>query len=525
MLDPDEGVTAVVRQAFSLFRSLGSAYAVARHFASKGLLFPRRRWQGGSSLGPLTWGPLRATRLHQILGSPVYAGAYVYGRRPLRPVVRDGKLVGARQVTLPRAEWEVDLPGAHPGYITPQEHQENLHMLTMNRTVVETGERQGRPRGGTALLQGLVICGRCGRRMHVRYRGDTRSPVYLCERTDGDISRDGASLCWSVPGTRIDAAVERHVLSQVTRHNLDLSLEVLHRLEQDVSEVDRQWQLRLERAQQDAARAERQYHLVEPENRLVVRTLERRWEEKLAELEHRHAEERREPRLTLSAEERARVLALARDLPAVWRASTTRAEDRKEILGLLVRQFALVPEDLPERQTRVRLLWQGGATTELTVGRPDKYTAVRTSPECLTLIRELMQEHSDAGVAKILAARGLQTGQGRPWSARAVCTARHRHDLPRKGRDMRAAARLAPRADGRYSARAVATLIGVDRTTVHYWRSTGLLSGIREGDGPWWFELTPELAENLRNRETPATVQKLGHQPPADTSIFSLDTA
>jgi hypothetical protein len=380
-------------------------------------------------------------------------------------------------------------------------------MLSMNRTVVETGERQGRPRGGPALLQGLMICGRCGRRMHVRYPGDKRaSSVYFCTRRDNDISRDGASLCWSTAGARIDAAVEHHVLAHLTRDNLDLSLAVLHQLEQDVAEGDRQWQLRLERARQDAARAERQYHLVEPENRLVVRTLERRWEDalsELAEVERRHAEERAAPRLTLSEEQRASILRLAQDLPAVWRAPTTKSEDRKDLLGLLVQQIALVPEDLPRRQTRVRLLWHGGAATELTVDRPDKYDALATPPAILELIRGLMPDHTDAEVASILAARGLRTGRGGPWTRSAVVSARHGHDLPRRDKDSRAAARLTPREDGRYSSTAIAAIIGVDRTTVHYWRKTGLIEGVQgsgSGWGTWWYALTPEQIQSLRAR-------------------------
>lgn len=505
MLDPDEGVVATVRQVFTVFRSLGSAYAVARHFAARKMHFPRRIWPGGSALGLLEWSPLRAIRVLQILQSPVYTGAYVYGRRPLRPVVQDGKLVGARPVLLPRSEWEVDLPDAHPAYITRPEHEENQRLLTMNRTVVETGARQGRPRGGAALLQGLVLCGRCGRRMQVRYRTEVGgASVYTCPRKDGDISVSGDSMCWSTPGTKIDAAVERHVLDQLTRDNLDLSLEVLHQLEDDAGETERHWQLRLERARQDVGRVERQYHLVEPENRLVVRTLERRWEEKLAELtemERRYDDERREPRLTLSAEERERILRLAQDLPAVWNAPSTKQEDRKELLGLLVQQVALVPEDVPRRQTRARILWHTGSTTEVTVDRPENYEVLRTSAACIEIIQQLMSSHTDAQIAVVLAEQQLATGRGRPWTALAVSVARRGHDLFRYNKDKRAAASVVPRADGRYSTAAVAALLGVDRTTVHYWRKTGLLSGIQESDsGAWWHLLPPELAETLRNR-------------------------
>lgn len=505
-LDPDEGVVAAVRHVFVLFRSLGSAYAVARHFASRDLHFPQRHWPGGIALGTLEWRPLRATRVQQILKSPAYTGAYVYGRRPLRPVVAGGRLVGSRPITLPRPEWEVDIPSAHPAYITHDEYQENQRLLTMNRTTVETGERQGRPRGGAALLQGLVLCGRCGRRIQVRYRSELGgASVYFCPRRDIDITRSGDSMCWSTPGTRIDNAVERHVLSQLTRENLDLSLEVLHQLEDDAGEVEHQWRLRLERARQDATRAERQYHLVEPENRLVVRTLERRWEEKLAELtelERRYDAERQQPRLTLSADEKQRILRLAQDLPAVWRAPTTKQEDRKELLGLLVQQVALVPEDLPRRQTRVRLLWHTGGTTELTVERPENQDAFRTAPGCVAMIRQLMPTHTDAQLAAVLVGQHLRTGRGRPWTATAVCSARHANGLFRYDKAEHSAASLERRPDGRYSTRGVAAQLGVDRATVHYWRQIGLLEGFQDPDSRTWsFSLPAELAEKLRSRK------------------------
>ncbi len=504
-LDPDEGVVAAVRQVFTLFRSLGSAYAVARHFAARGLRFPARTWLGGNAFGPLEWRVLQAGRVLQILQSPVYTGAYTYGRRPLRPVVQDGKLVGARSVLLPRAEWEVDLPDAHPAYVTHEEYKENQRLLTMNRTVVETGARQGRPRGGSALLQGLVLCGRCGRRMQVKYRAEVGgTSVYVCPQRGVDIKPSGNAMCWSTPGAQIDTAVEHHVLAQLTEDNLDLSLEVLHQLQSDAGEAEHQWQLRLERARQDAGRAERQYQLVEPENRLVGRTLERRWEEKLAELadvQARYDEEHRQPRLTLSAEERERILSLAQDLPAVWQSATTTQEDRKELLGLLIQQVALVPEDLPRRQTRVRILWHTGATTEVLVDRPENHDLFRTPPDCIQIIRELMPTHTDAQIAAELTERRLLTGRRKPWTALAVCTARHQHDLTRYKRKDRGSQCRQMRADGRYPTRAVAALLGVDRSTVLYWCQTGLLPGVRDPDsGTWWFHLPPELAEKLRNR-------------------------
>jgi DNA invertase Pin-like site-specific DNA recombinase len=500
VLDPDEGVVDAIRRVFRDFRSLGSAYAVARDHAERGQLLPRRGPSGCGQLGLLEWTRPRPTRITSILSNPTYAGTYVYGKRPSRPVIQDGVLLGSRQVNLPPEDWEVVIRDAHVGYVSWQDYQDNLHQLTMNRSWVETDGRRGRPRSGTALLQGLVLCGRCGRRMNVGYRGNGgRYPMYICPRRSAD---PHPVQCWSTAAARIDDLVEQHVLAHVTADNLDLSLQVLHELEADEAARDRSWLLRLERARQEAARAERQFDLVEPDNRLVARTLERRWEDKLAELaelERAYDLDKRRQQIVITPEQRRRILQLARDLPAVWRAPTTRPEDRKELLGLLIQQVALVPEDVPKRRTRVRLLWHQGATTELTVHRPNFTDSVSTAPEVIDRIRELLPDHTDAEIAVVLNEEGLRTGRGHRFTQSHVMTARHGHGVMRRDKDKRAAGRLEPREDGRYSTVGLAHLAGVHKSTVHYWRKKGRIQGIQELErGAWWYDVTPALLSTLR---------------------------
>jgi DNA invertase Pin-like site-specific DNA recombinase len=500
VLDPDEGVVDAIRSVFRDFRRLGSAYAVASDHAKRGMVLPRRSPSGCGELGLLEWTRPRPGRVTAILNNPTYAGAYVHGKRPSRPVVRDGVLVGTRQVTVPPEDWAVVIRDAHVGYVSWQEYQDNQRLLTMNRTWTETDGRRGRPRGGAALLQGLILCGRCGRRMRVAYRGnDGRSPAYVCPRRHTD---PRPVQCWSTAARPIDTAVERHVLDQVTADNLDVSLQVLHELEADQDARERSWKLRLERARQEATRAERQFDLVEPENRLVARSLERRWEEKLtvlAELEQAYEKDRHREHLVITPEQRRRILQLARNLPAVWHAATTRAEDRKELLGLLIKQAALVPEDLPEATTRILLLWHQGTTTELVVPRPRGVAAVRTAPQVLARIQQLMPDHTDAAIAAILDEDGQRTGRGRRFTATRVAAARHRHALMRHDKDKRAAGRVDPREDGLYSTVGLAHLAGVRVSTVHYWRKKGRIKGIQEHKrGAWWYEATPEVLATLR---------------------------
>src|SRR5262249_18213517 len=332
------------------------------------LPFPRRQWLPGAS-GVLAWGRLSLSRVLAILHNPRYTGTYVYGRRRSQPVVEAGQVTRIRTLQKPQPEGAVVIRDAHPAYISWEQYVANIAQLTRNRTNLPSVP--GRPREGAALLQGLVLCGRCGRRMSVRYQGTGgRHPIYECQRRRLHDGQGG--VCWSVPARPLDAAVEAHVLAAVTPANLELALEVLTQFEQDAAEQDRQWQLQLERAHYEARRAERQYEAVEPENRLVARTLERRWNEKLqqlADLEQAYTTAQRTQRLDITPQERQQILRLAADLPAVWRAPTTTQAERKELLGLLVKKIALTPVETPQRQTHIHFLWHTTATTDLAVPR------------------------------------------------------------------------------------------------------------------------------------------------------------
>jgi DNA invertase Pin-like site-specific DNA recombinase len=500
VMDPDESVVAALHLLFEPFNTLGSAYGVLRCFADHRLPFPRRLWAPGTN-GRLHWGPLRLSRLLAILHNPTYTGAYVYGRRRRHPVVVAGQVVRTRTLQRPQAQWTVVIQAAHPAYLSWEDYMENQRQLTRNRTDLASEGRQGVPRAGAALLQGLLRCGRCGRRMTVRYHGPKgQRAVYQCDRRRFHDGQGGR--CWSVPASPIDAAVETHLLEALTPENLDLALAVLHQMEADARELDRHWQLQLERARYAVQRAERQFDAVDPENRLGARTLERRWNEKLQQveaLERAYAEARRIQRLEVSLEERPQILRLAADLPAVWQAPTTTQAERKELLSLLVKQIALTPVEGSPRQTQVQVLWHTEATTALWVPRPSQRDRWRTPPTVVETIAALATGRTDDAIAAALNARGLQSGRGPPFTAAAVAWIRDKYQIPKPGSDPRVAARTDARPDGRYSTRALATHLGVTISTVHYWREHGIIPAIQETPGgPWWHEVTPAVLAALR---------------------------
>jgi len=489
-LDPDESVQRAVRQVFERFRIDGSARAVARYFRQHGLEVPVR----GPSRRDLRWVAPKESLMLNMLHNPIYAGAYVYGRSEHRLRLVDGKMrVGTRK--LPQAQWKVCIRDHHRAYIDWDEYMANRRKLDDNRTYRGSADRRGAGREGAALLQGLLLCGRCGHRMNTQYTGTTRRGIYTCR------SNSAAGQCWSLPARSIDAAVVQLFLDAVKPPQVELGLAVLREAERQASDVERQWKLRVERARYEARLAERRYKAVDPDNRVIARTLEREWNDRLVEieqLEREQAELRRRETTELSEDDRAQILSLSRDLPAVWHAATTTNGERKNLLRMLVREITVTPIDVPARATRVQLLWQTGAVSELTLDRADPYTVRATPPRALAFIRSAFEKEDDAEIAAELNRRGIRTGLKRPWTVAAVQRVRYGEGLYRTG----ARGRRAPERDqdGRWSIHAIAAEVGVKPAVVRYWMQSGALEPVeRGGPGhPAWFEIDDPTLERLR---------------------------
>ena len=498
VFDPDESVVATIRLVFEQFRRLGTAYKVMRYFAAQELPFPRRRRVKGE-IGTLEWGGINHSRIIAILHNPTYTGTYVYGRRRSIPVIESGQMVKVKTQQLPQEEWKVVIHNTHPAYLSWSEYLANQEQLKRNHGASYGDGRLGAVREGAALLQGLVLCGKCGRRMSPRYYGDGgRRASYECQQLRKQNGQFG--MCWSVAAAAIDRAITAHVLEQVSPEQLNISLAVLSELDQQAAQLEQQWQLKLERARYEASRAQRQYDAVEPENRLVARTLEKRWNEKLqqlTELEFAYEQARKVERLELSPQQRQQILRLASDLPALWHSPTTTIAERKEMLGLLVKQVALTPRDNPKRETLIKILWHTGATTELVVERLTRAQKISTPRKVIEAIKELGPGRTDPEIAQLLNQMGLVTGKGNPFTKASVNWIRWKEGIPNP-----ASPRLTGiRADGHYSTSALAEKLGVGIHTIHYWRQKGILQATQDYDrGPWWHQVTPEILTTLRQK-------------------------
>jgi DNA invertase Pin-like site-specific DNA recombinase len=496
VLDPDEQVRHALGLVFDTFEQVGAAPGVVQFFAANHLDFPTRLY-GGARHGQLLWRPLDHGRVLAVLHNPAHAGSYVYGRTETRKVVSPGEepRVKGRTLRVAIEDWPYVLHDHHPAYITWSQFQRNQQRLIDNCTSQHQDHR-GAIREGAALLQGLVMCGRCGRRMTIRYMDDGKIPLYGCNQLHKQL---GEKVCQSLRGDRIDAAVAAAFLEAMRPAELEVSMAAIDRIADRARRVDRQWEMIVERARYEAELARRRFLAVEPENRLVGRTLEREWEGKLAEVDRLERESLARPERSIrlvDPAERARNLALAQDLPALWRATTTTNIDRKQLIGYLIKDVCL---NRGETMIEVSIRWQTEACTVLSLPRPRRSCdARRTDPAVLTRIRTLAADTTDQRIAAILDREGFRSGTGRRFTTHIVKQIRYMYSIPIGCPDRPAACADGHRADGRCTARVAAERLNVTVSTIADWCQSGLLDGIQSAShGPWWIRLTPGAIARL----------------------------
>ncbi len=459
-LDPDRQVQATIRLFFQTFQRTGSAGAVVRSFRRQGLLFPNRELRGPRR-GELVWIPLRRARALQVLKNPRYAGAFVFGRTRSQRTV-DGR---TKLFRLPSSEWHTLLLDAHPGYLTWEQYQDNLRRLRENTQAYSSERRKNPPREGPALLQGLLVCGRCGETMSVRYqtRGGRQVPVYGCGRFKTEQGEVGK--CQEISGAALDRATGELLVEAVSPMALEVVLAVQQELTQRSEEADRLRRQQVERARYDADLAHRRYLRVDPDNRLVADSLEADWDAKLRALNAAQEEyERRRSAgdLLLDEAKRTQILSLATDFPRLWADPNTPDRERKRMVRLILEDVTLIREG-SELVAHIR--FRGGATHTLRLPIVDLR---RTSSEIREEIARLLDDHSDGEIAAILNQRGLRPHhQGPAFTPNIVANIRRKYGLIDRFARHRAA--------GWLTLREMADLLGVGTPTIKKWRRKGFL--------------------------------------------------
>ena len=468
VIDPDAEVQAAIADVFAGFAATGSAYGVVAVFA--GRRFPLRAY-GGAWAGQLRWGRLTHARVVGVLKNPAYAGAYVHGRYASRRSLDEDGTVRTALLERPRAEWPVLIKDHHDGYITWAGYLANEARLAANRT--NAGARP--PREGCALCQGIIACGSCGKPMRTNYHTGQR-PSYECSsRAD----RLTTPTCRSVAAATVDEAVAAALLDALTPEQVALALAAAGQVTDRHQRVSRAAELAVERARYDADRAERSFHQVEPENRLVARSLEARWEARLAVLAEAEQalEAARDSLPPLPG--RADLEKLAADLPALWHAPATSSKDRKRLLRTLVADVTLLPET-DRSKVRIGIRWHTGATDELCAARAIHPGTARRSPSpAVEMVTRLGPATPTAELAAQLNAAGLTTGHGRPFDIKAVQWIRHAYNIPAP----------APYAGTEISVAEAASRLGCSTGVIYYWIESAQLDA-RRGPGnrlciPW----------------------------------------
>jgi len=488
-LDPDEEVRGAVGFLFATFRETGSAYAVMQRFSQRALRFPKRAY-GGVWDGKLIWGRLTHARVIGVLKNPTYAGVYVYGRyRSVKEASPDGQ-IRSRLAAMPMDSWLVTLKNHHPGYITWDEFLRNQERLQRNRTNGKETLLTGPAREGLALLQGLLLCADCGHRLTVRYKGNGGIyPTYECNwrRREGL----GTKGCMTLRCGPLDSTISKRVLEVLEPAQLQIALEALQELERRDQAVVRQWQMRLERADYETQLAQKRYEEVDPSHRLVAATLEQRWNDallKLEEVKKQFAEFQQREALAATPEQKARVLALGKDFPHLWKAATTKSQDRKRMLRLLIQDIT-VERARESKQAILHVRWQGGACEDLSVELPKSMAdRVRYPEPIVARVRELARKLSDDEIVTRLNEDGHLSAKGKRFTVSIVRWIRYRYSIP------------SPQLwqPDELTVQQVARRLEVRPSVVYYWIERGVLQARRRNCGsPYRITLDPGKQKEL----------------------------
>jgi DNA invertase Pin-like site-specific DNA recombinase len=467
VIDPDTGVQHAIRHLFSTFARTGSARATVQVFKDEGLSFPARV-RSGPRKGELARMPLRHWRVLRTLHNPRYAGAFAYGQSRGRKTP-EGRMTVEK---LPREQWTALIHDAHPGYISWETFETNQRALALNAAAHARENQRGPAREGPALLQGLAICGRCGRRMTIGYhlRGGVEVPDYRCM---GQAIQTGSTICHRVPGSTIDPAISQLLLDTVTPVALEVALKVEAELEGRAEEADALRRSHVERARHRADLARRRYLAVDPDNRLVADSLEADWNDTLRELNDANDEYQRTAtgRVALDDAHKARIRALATDFPRLWNDPATPVRERKRIARLLIEDVTINKTD----QIHLDVRFRGGQTTSLVVPLPlAAYQARQTQPNTLAELDRLLDTHTDAQAADALNAAGHRSGTGQAFTPNIVLHLRRCNGLPSHFERLRT--------QGLLTITELADRINVHPSTIKAWQRASLLSSHQAND-------------------------------------------
>ena len=487
----DEQVVHIIDLMFKKFVEIGSANGVLKYLIEENLLFPRQ----ATFDKKIRWVRPYYKAIRDNLGNPLYTGAYVFGRTKVIKELDENGNCKSRQIKQNIDDWNVIIQDHHSAYISWDQYLKIQKQIEKNAAPPKSQASQV-AREGSALLQGLARCGNCGRAMHVNYHGQGKKsyPYYVCNTAHRNFSQ---GYCQSIGGRRLDQAVSELFLQTVSPASLNVHLKALQQIQHQQDVLLEQLQLQLERAQYEADRYFRQFDAVEPENRLVARTLERQWNQALKQVDEfklRIKDRKKNFQDRLSKIELRQIQRLADDLPAIWSAAITTDKDRKKLLRAAIQEVQLTKKD---RDVNVKIIWAGGAVTEKIVHLPKVRSKRHTSLDIVELVRQLATKFADDQIARILIRNGYKTATGLSFNAHKVGSLRWNYGIARykkpEGEQLKT-----------YTAQQAAQLLQISVPTIHNWLNAGFIKGKQMIKGaPWEIFLTGDDIKRLAAKDAP----------------------
>ena len=474
VLTPDTQVRETLNKFFEAFRRLRSALAVVKEFRRENIQAPHYSRTGPKS-GRIIWGDLTHSQALRILHNPRYAGAFAYGRARARRGP-DGTVRYHKQ---PQEEWTCLIQDVHEGYISWDEYQANQQILTDNAQAY-SNDRRPPPREGPALLQGIILCGRCGKRMTLRYhqRRGQMTPQYMCQRDK--IEQGQSNDCQRVPGAAIDKVIGELLVSMINSQSIDVAVAVHRELQTRLDEADRLRYQQVERCRYEADLARQRYMKVDPDKRYVAEVLEAEWNERLRVLEEAQSAyetARERDASTLEHDQTAALKALPRDFSAVWKNTSLANRDRKRMVRLLIEDVTLIKDT----KVTCHIRFKGGTCKTLNLPLPKSaWEQRKTPPEVVSAIDELLDEYPDYKLAEILRERGITSGTGQSFSPARVTRIRITYRLSTRWTRLRR--------QGKFTARELAKTMAVSCDKIRRCREFNLLTAHEYKEGHYLYD-------------------------------------
>ena len=414
VMDPDTSVQNAINLLFKTFERTGSACATVRQFNRQDLKIPKRLLCGLKK-GDLVWNPLEHSRTLRILNNPIYAGIYYYGRQQVKNTVN-----GKRSLNVPVDDWHVYMPDAHPGYITADQFGQNLKKLKDNCCAYGEDRRKSPPREGPALLQGIVICGKCGKRMSVRYQKNCSKlvPIYMCIK---DYIKSGKKVCQTVMGEKIDEEIGGLLLEMLNPLAIKAAVKVEDELKKRKIETDSFFRQQVERAQYEAEIARKRYMLVDPQNRLVATELESEWNGKIRELEKlkdEYEKKKKDGLKEMTKTTRSDIIKITEDFASIWSSEEVSFRDKKRMLRLLIEDVTVKNDD---KKIIANIRFKAGTSKTLAIEKKLPICEVRkTRKDIVRQVDELTENYTPSEIADILNEKGYRAWNGNLFNLRTI---------------------------------------------------------------------------------------------------------